>query len=567
MNKVRKDNPLKRLFLMLRPDRKEIRNVYFFAVLSGLMSLSLPLGIQAIISFVQTGQVSASWFVLVFLVVIAIAFSGILNIFQMRITENLQQRIFVKSAFDFADRIPKIKLEELLKKYAPELTNRFFDTLTIQKGISKLLIDFTSTSLQILFGLILLSFYHTFFIFFGFILLLLLVLLMRYTAFSGLRTSMDESKFKYKIAHWLEEIAHSRLSIKMAGNPSFTLFKTDKLLQGYITSRESHFKVLMRQYSYLIAFKVLIATALLLIGGLLVINQNMNIGQFVGAEILILLILSAVEKLILSFEIAYDVLTAIEKIGEVSDLTLERNEGDNKLELKKPMEIELQNLNFKNPIFQNPVLCNFSLTIKAGEKIAVISDSTVSTQVFFSLITGLYSNYSGNILINGLNVNSYPLQTLRDSIGTLMHFDQIITGTIEENICLGRDASNREEINRVATLCGLDKDLQFFPNGLLTEINSDVRFLPKHFIKKIFLARSLFAKPRLMLLEEPLSELNKLDMNELLEVFVNYNEATILFATEKPEIIDVVDKVLVIKNGNLIFNDTPEVFKKNQLPC
>jgi ABC-type bacteriocin/lantibiotic exporter with double-glycine peptidase domain len=221
-----KEKPLRRLFLLLKPDRKEIRNVYFFAVLSGLMSLSLPLGIQAIISFVQTGQVSASWFFLVFLVITAIAFSGILNILQMRITENLQQRIFVKSAFDFADRMPKIKLEELLKKYAPELTNRFFDTLTIQKGISKLLIDFTSTTLQILFGLILLSFYHTFFIFFGFILLLLLVLLIRYSAYSGLRTSMDESKFKYKIAHWLEEIAHSRLSIKMTGNPSFTLFKT-----------------------------------------------------------------------------------------------------------------------------------------------------------------------------------------------------------------------------------------------------------------------------------------------------------------------------------------------------
>ncbi len=562
-----KENPLRRLFLLLKPDRKEIRNVYFFAVLSGLMSLSLPLGIQAIISFVQTGQVSASWFFLVFLVITAIAFSGILNIFQMRITENLQQRIFVKSAFDFADRIPKIKLEELLKKYAPELTNRFFDTLTIQKGISKLLIDFTSTTLQILFGLILLSFYHTFFIFFGFILLLLLVLLMRYSAYSGLRTSMDESKFKYKIAHWLEEIAHSRLSIKMTGNPSFTLFKTDKLLQGYISSRESHFKVLTRQYSYLIAFKVLIAAALLLIGGLLVINQNMNIGQFVGAEILILLILSAVEKLILSFEIAYDVLTAIEKIGEISDLSLERNEGDFKLEFYKPIEIELQNLNFNNPIIQNPVLSNFSLRINAGEKIAVISDSTVSTQVLFSLITGIYSNYSGNVLINGLNIHSYPLQKLRDSIGTLMHFDQIITGTIEENICLGRDSLNREEVNRVVNLCGLDKDLHYFPNGLLTEINSDVRFLPKHIIKKIFLARSLFGKPKLLLLEEPLSDLNKLDSNELLKVFLNSKEATILVSTERPELIEIVDKVIVIKNGKIEFNDSSQLFLKNQLPC
>ena len=132
-----------RFFALLRPDRKEIRNIYVFAIFSGILSLGLPLGIQMTINFIQLGQISTSWFVLVALVVSAIGFSGILNIFQLRITENLQQRIFTRATFEFAERIPKIKMVELVKRYAPELTNRFFDTLTIQKGLSKLLIDFT----------------------------------------------------------------------------------------------------------------------------------------------------------------------------------------------------------------------------------------------------------------------------------------------------------------------------------------------------------------------------------------------------------------------------------------
>lgn len=562
MNQVKSENPLNRLFLLLSPDKKEIRNVYFLAVLSGLLSLSLPLGIQAIITFVQTGQVTASWFILVLVVVSAIAFSGVLNIFQMRITENLQQRIFVKSAFDFADRIPKIKLEELLKKYAPELTNRFFDTLTIQKGISKLLIDFTSTTLQILFGLILLSFYHSFFIFFGFILLLMLILLMRYTAYKGLKTSMDESKFKYKIAHWLEEIAHSRLSLKMVGNPGFTLFKTDAYLQEYISARDAHFKVLVRQYSFLIAFKVLIATALLLIGGLLVINQNMNIGQFVGAEILILLILSAVEKLILSFEVAYDVLTAIEKIGELSDLSLERTDGDDKVDMKEPLSINFQNVDFQNPLYQNPILSNFRLNIKSGEKVVLISDSSVSTQVLFSLITGLYSNYSGSILINDRTLDSYPLGYLRDHIGSVMHFEQIITGTIEENIRLGRNVISRDEVDIVIKQIGLDQDMQYFPKGLLTEINSDARFLPKNIIKKIFLSRCILGNPKLLLIEEPILELNDGDVKLFLDAFSKHMKATILFATDNSEIIKLADRVVVIEKGSIIFDNTPEFFYK-----
>ena len=187
--KIPENSVIQRFLSLIHPDRKEIRNIYIFAIFSGLLSLGLPLGIQMIINFIQLGQISTSWFVLVALVVSAIGFSGILNIYQLKITENLQQRIFTRSAFEFADRIPKIKMVELVKRYAPELTNRFFDTLTIQKGLSKLLIDFTSASLQIIFGLLLLSFYHSFFIFIGIFLLILLLLMLRFTVKKGYSTS------------------------------------------------------------------------------------------------------------------------------------------------------------------------------------------------------------------------------------------------------------------------------------------------------------------------------------------------------------------------------------------
>jgi ABC-type bacteriocin/lantibiotic exporter with double-glycine peptidase domain len=120
-----------RFWSMLRPDQKEIRNIYLFSIFSGILSLGLPLGIQMIINFIELGQMSTSWFVLVILVVLSIGFSGLLNIFQLRITENLQQRIFTRSAFEFAERIPLIRLTELMRKYGTDLTHRFFDTLTL----------------------------------------------------------------------------------------------------------------------------------------------------------------------------------------------------------------------------------------------------------------------------------------------------------------------------------------------------------------------------------------------------------------------------------------------------
>lgn len=196
-------SPTERFWRLLQPDSKEIRDIYIYSIFNGLVYLTIPLGIQTIINLIQGGRVSTAWVILVILVVFGIALIGVFQIFQLRITENLEQKIFTRASFEFAYRIPKIKMEELYKHYAPELMNRFFDTLTVQKGLSKILIDFSIASLQIFFGLILLSFYSSFFVIFGFILVLLVGAIFYFTAHKGLVTSLEESKHKYRLVHWL----------------------------------------------------------------------------------------------------------------------------------------------------------------------------------------------------------------------------------------------------------------------------------------------------------------------------------------------------------------------------
>ena len=230
-----KDNPtpLNRLWMLLKPDSLDIRNIYIYAVFSGLVSLTLPLGIQAIVNLIQGGEISTSWVILVIIVVGGVAAAGIMQILQLRITERLQQKIFTRAAFEFAYRIPKIRLEQLYKQYAPELMNRFFDTLTVQKGLPKILIDFTAAALQVVFGLILLSFYHPFFIVFSLVLALLIVAIIQFTARQGLQTSLKESKHKYSVAYWLEEIARAAPSFKLAGQTTLPLNKTNEKVETY----------------------------------------------------------------------------------------------------------------------------------------------------------------------------------------------------------------------------------------------------------------------------------------------------------------------------------------------
>ena len=180
-------SPWKRFLGLLKLERKDIFQIAYYAIFEGIVALSLPLGIQAIINLLQGAQISTSWIVLIVLVTTGVAFSGVLKLMQMRIIETIQQRIFTRASFELSYRFPKIKMQELRNYYLPELANRFFDTLTIQKGLSKILIDVPSAFLQIIFALILLSFYHPFFIIFGIAIIVLMYIVFKYTAEKGLQ--------------------------------------------------------------------------------------------------------------------------------------------------------------------------------------------------------------------------------------------------------------------------------------------------------------------------------------------------------------------------------------------
>lgn len=311
-----------RFFGLIKLEKRDVYQVFYYALFAGVVSLSLPLGIQAIINLIQGAQISNSWVILVVLVTLGVMFTGALQIMQLRIIETLQQRIFTRSSFELSYRFPKIRMSQLRTYYPPELANRFFDTLTIQKGLSKILIDVPTALIQIIFALILLSFYHPFFIFFGLSLMVLMYFVFRYTVKKGVETSLVESKHKYRVAHWIQEVARSIVSFKLSGNTQLALNKNDALVCNYLQAREAHFKVIKFQYIKMIAFKVTVTAGLLAIGGALVLNQQMNIGQFVAAEIVILLVIISVEKLIVSLETLYDMLTAIEKLGQVVDFKL-----------------------------------------------------------------------------------------------------------------------------------------------------------------------------------------------------------------------------------------------------
>lgn len=559
-----KGRPLARFWRLLHADRKDIFYLYVYAILNGLIQLTLPLGIQAIINLITGGQVSTSWAILVTIVILGIAVTGGLQIMMLAVTENLQQRIFTRSAFEFAFRIPRLRLEAIFDKYAPELMNRFFDTLALQKGLSKILLDFSRAGLQIFFSLILLSFYHPFFVAFGLALLVVLVLIFWFTGPQGFKTSLVESKVKYKIAHWLEEMARNIGTFKLAGETDLVMSRTDSLVTDYLISRKKHFRVLLVKYGLIVGFKTIVASGLLILGSLLVINNQMNIGQFVAAEIVIILLLGSVEKLILSLEVIYDVLTAVEKIGEVTDIPLENEEGRPFTEVDnyKGMEVQLRDLSFTYPGGNEPVLKNLNLHIRDGEKVCITGLDGSGKSTLLQVMGGLYEEFEGSVSYNGIPLGNLDLTNLRTYMGDSLSHEHLFEGNVEENISMGRKGVTFHNIVETAKLVGVLDYIQELPEGFNTQIVAGGKEFPKTVVRKLILARSLVCEPRILFLKDFLIGFAK----EERETFINMltgpdHKWTLVAVSQDPYFMKHCDRIIEMVDGRLIEHQSSESFE------
>lgn len=569
---MEKLTPVTRLFRLLKLDQKDITYVYIYAVFSGLITLAIPLGFQAIIGLMVAGSLSSTWWILVGLVVIGTSLPGVLKVMQLTVTETLVRRIFARSAFDIAYRLPNLKAESIMSRYAPELVNRFFDTLTIQKGLPKLLMDFSTALLQIFFGLVLLSFYHPFFVFFSVTLLLLLAAIFWFTSPYGLKTSIQESSNKYQVAYWLEELARAQSSFQSTGIDAFPLAQTDIRVTNYLEARKKHFRVLLTQYHMIVAFKALITVALLVLGGKLVIENQLNIGQFVAAEIVVILIMQSAEKLIMSMETVYDVLTALEKLGELADLPIEDTNGKDRHKITQIDSIEIKNLSYVFPDTGRPSLKSINLDIKPGQKICITGASGSGKSTLLKILAAMVTGYEGQILINGIPFRNIDLNGWRQLSGVVSAQSDIFRGTILENINMGNGEIRLEDITEIARNIGLDQFIQQCREGYDTILLPDGRNVPRSIRTKILLARSMANRPALLLYEDFLAHLESVDRAQIISYLTSTSQkATALAISDDPIVARASDRVIVLRKGEVIadahWNDLSDEMKMLFLPA
>ncbi len=528
-----------------------------YTVLTGILTLAIPLTAQFAVNTLAAGIMLQPLVVLSLAVLSALIFAGVLRLLKLVLLERLQQRVFARVALKLADRLPRIHHSALVTAYAPQLVNRFFDVITIQKSLAKLLLEGPSALLQVILGLLLMAFYSPYLLAFDIFLILFVVFVVTVLGIGGLRTSIHESYQKYHVAEWLEELARCQRGFKMNGDHTFSMERADKLVMSYIQARRDHFRVLFRQAMGNYFFRAVASAGVLAIGGFLVVENQLTLGQLVAAELLIVGVLEGLEKLIRMLETVYDLLTGVDKVGHVTDLPTERETGKLIPQQQTAVAVHCRGVSFSY-LDGNDILADLHLTISPGEHVSLVGASGAGKSTLASLLCGLQEPTHGIVQINGMDVREASLQSLRQVVSLVSDANEIFEGTVEENILMGRPQILYEDLQWALEATQLSDELTRLPLGMQTKLLGEGRNLSRGQMQRLLLARAIVGRPKLLILDEAFTGIDEHDKLQILsELFSPERDWTILDISHDPEVVIRASKIYVLADGKIVEAGTP----------
>ena len=546
--------PWWRFLHLLRPEAGDMATIVVYGAAGAVLALAVPLTVDALISNIFFGTLLTPLLVLVGVLLGCLLLQAVLRALQAYVAEVIERRIFVRVAGDLAWRLPRVDIAAFDRRHGPELLNRFFDTITVQKSSSKLLIAVTNIVLQSGVGMAVLAFYHPFLLVFVLCLLLAVLVLVFGLGLGGVRTSIAESVAKFEVGAWLQEIARHTTAFCTKGGAEFARQRTDELCRDYLHARRRHFRVLFRQICGSLGLQVIAGCAVLAIGGWLVIDQQLTPGQLVASELIVTAVVANLTKLGEVLQGFYDACAASDKLGHLIDLPLERQAGD-QLAAGRGAALGLHTVRCGVP--DNPhSLCEFDLTIAAGERLALVGSPGGSASHVLDVIYGLRQPTQGHVTVAGLDLRQLRLDTMRDAMA-LVHGTEIVEGSLRENLLFGRDGVPPETVRDALQAVSLWNEVLALPQGLDTPLSTRGYPLSSSQSSRLMIARAILSAPRLLLLDGALDVLDAAVRSDVVaHLFDRAHDWTALVVTQMPDVIAACDRHLdleVTANGT-----TPE---------
>ncbi|MCA9036356.1 MAG: ABC transporter ATP-binding protein [Planctomycetaceae bacterium] len=540
--------PFARLMALLKPEWSDIWIVMVFAFVVGLLTLTTPIAVEALVNTVAFGRFLQPVFVLALILLTFLAFAAAMRGLQTYVAELVQRRLFARIAGDLAFRLPRALTEATDSVYLPELTNRFFDVVTVQKVSAQLLLDGIALVLSAVIGMLVLAFYHPWLLGFDVVMIMAIAFIIVVLGRGAISTAIKESKNKYYMASWLEDIARCPTLFRTNGGADLALERTDRLIHEYLEARQKHFRILMRQVLFALGLQAVASTALLGIGGWLVIDGQLTLGQLVAAELIVTVIVGAFAKLGKHMESFYDLLASVDKLGNLFDLPIEPQDGLLSLPTAKAAQVVVNELRYEknNSAMGHPEI---SFNAEPGQSTALLGGSGSGSDTVLDLIDGLRVPTSGYVTIDGFDPQDIRTDVLRKHVA-LVRREDVFHGTIEENVHLHRVDVTSADVRRSLAEVGLYDRIVSLSDGFETKLLGNGRPLCDSELTLLSLARAIAGNPRLLLIDRSLDGLPDADLDRVMNVLVSTQRPwTLIVATGKKVIAQQCDQTVELNRA------------------
>ena len=541
--------PTSRLRELLTLEREDLWIAVIYSVAIGVLTLAVPAATQSLVNTVAFGNMLQPLVVLALLVLLGLSFSTVLQSLRIYVVELVQRRVFVRISSTVTKRLLTARPDVFDRYHGPELVNRFFDVVTLQKSGAMLLIDGLSVAMQTVIGMVLLALYHPWLLAFDFILLAIILVVLFPVGRGAVNTAIEESKAKYKVAAWLEEVARFPTTFKTASGTQYAEDRANDLVGGYLDNRKRHFRILMRQIVGFLGLQAFALAGLLGAGGWLVIERQLTLGQLIAAELVVALIVTGVSKLGKHLELFYDLLAAVDKVGYLTDLPEERTDGEMLPNTGTPAPLELRDVSFSTA--RRTLFDHMSLTIEGGRRIGLLASRGRGKSTLLETIAALKQPDSGSVLVDGLDVREIAKAELRGQV-MLVDEIEIFDGTILDNVVMSQSGSRREARSAIDAV-GLTDELAALPDGLDTRLSTGGAPLSFRQTTRLAIARAIVARPRMLLVDETLDRLGELDESDPIVDAIFGPDApwTLLIITARSSLLNRCDGVYELVDGSL----------------
>lgn len=446
---------------ILRPEAGFIWIAIIYGVAVALLGLATPVSVQLLINSVANTALPAPLFVLSGLLLLLLVIAAGLSAARVYVMALFERRVFARLVAEITLRTVDAKNPFFEDARRADLFNRFFDLVMVQKTVPHLLIGGFAIVLQSVIGLVLTSFYHPFFLAFNGLLVALLLLVWSLWVGPALRSAVKLSHAKHETARWLESVGTSQGFYKHGRSLEFALRRSEAVTAAYARAHRRHFRHTFAQTLGFLLLYAMASAALLALGGWLILQGQLSLGQLVAAELVLSGVFYGISQLGGYLEAFYDLVASLHELSLFYDIEQEGEDPTRTVIGPVSGNLRLRDVEL------GPY--RLDLTVASGEHLAVLA-SAEAEQIVAGLLYRSIRPQHGLVTVGGADLGAFTMQRLRAEIQVL---DRSATAetTIREYLSLADDETGSAILDSLE-LVGLSERIARLPHKLDTSLSA-----------------------------------------------------------------------------------------------